>query len=343
METNMEYKYKESSKLRNTKQIAKLANYSGFLNTYSYIKRDNNIVVIAYHRVGPYEDKSPLKVSISEFEKQCKHFMKSYKIISLSELIQSILEKRPLKKMAVITFDDGYKDNYIHAFPILKRYKIPATIFLASGHIGTDNLFWWDKIDYVLRNTKLKDIEIENFGKISLNKYENRWQKIFEFKAKLKQISEENKNKIIDEIVKLSDVDISDIGKETILSWDDVKYMNEFGIDFGSHTVTHPILKKISLSDVKYEVTFSKKTIESKLGHPIDSFSYPNGTIDDFDDQVSSIVKDAGFKCAVTGIQRMVTTKSDLYKLERLNSADNFNLFKFYISGLYTDINRVLR
>ncbi len=336
-------KYKESSKLRRAKQMACFANYSGLLDIYSHIKNiKNNIVMICYHRVGPYKNKSPILLSAFEFEKQCVHLMKSYKIIPLSELIQNILENKPIKKKsAVITFDDGYKDNYNHAFPILKKYKIPATIFLTSGHIGTDNLFWFDKIEYVLCHTKLKDIELDYFGKISLNKQENRWRTIFDIKEKLKQIPEENKNKFIENIVDLSDVDIpKNIGKETILSWDEVKAMNEFGIDFGSHSVTHPILKNMCLKDIKYEINWSKKTIESHLGQPIYSFSYPNGKVNDFNDQIISILKNAGFKCAVTTIQKMVSPKSDLYKLGRLYSTDDFNLFKLYISGLYTDMSR---
>lgn len=336
----MTYKYKESYKLRCAKQVAYFANQSGFLDLYGHIK--NNIIIIVYHRVGPYKDKSPMLLSPSEFERQCIYLMKSYKIISLSELIQNILENKPLqKKVAIITFDDGYKDNYIYAFPILKKYKIPATIFLTSGHIGTDNLFWFDKIEYVLSNTKLKDMELDYYGKISLNKKENRRQTILDIIEKLKQIPEEDKNKFIENIVQLSDVDISNIGKNTILSWDDVKAMYEFGIDFGSHTVTHPILKNMSLRNIKHEIVWSKKTIENRLGQPVYSFSYPNGKVNDFDNQISSVVKNAGFKCAVTTIQRAVSPKSDLYKLGRLYSTDNFDLFKCYISGLYTDLKFV--
>jgi peptidoglycan/xylan/chitin deacetylase (PgdA/CDA1 family) len=330
--------YKESHMLRFAKPIAFCANHSGFLDLYRYIK--NNIIILCYHRVGPYARKSPMWLSAEEFEKQLIFLKGSYEIVSMYELMQYIKEKPIKKKLAAVTFDDGYKDNYIYAFPILRKYKIPATFFLTSGHIGTDNLLWFDKIEYVVINTKLKEIDVDYFGKIILG---NRLQKAIEIIEKLKQIPEDDKNKLIENIIKVSLVEIpKNYGKNTILSWDEVKIMSESGIDFGSHTVTHPILKNMSLDQIKYEISWSKKTIESKIGKAIYGFSYPNGTVNDFDKQISSIVKNIGFEYAVTMIQKMVFPQSDLYELGRLYSTDDFNLFKFYISGLYTDLNGLL-
>ena len=129
-------------------------------NTRSQVK------IIMYHRVGANNEIwSVDAVDSSDFEKQIRYLIKTHKIISLEELTKILIEKKSLqKRTAVITFDDGYKDNYINAYPILKKYNIPATIFLTTGHINSDKFFWWDRLGYILLNTKLKKINLEGFG-----------------------------------------------------------------------------------------------------------------------------------------------------------------------------------
>lgn len=327
--------------------IISVANRFGLIDTYSLIKNNlrSQVAIIMYHRVGTNKDIWSIDTTNTlNFEKQMRYLLKTHKIISLEKLARAIVEKKALPKRAVvITFDDGYKDNYTNAFPILKKYNIPATVFLTTGHIGTNNLFWWDKIGYVLCNTKLKKIELGDFGDISPPSINNLSQSLDMITEEFKQIPEDKKNDLIEKFVKISDVDIPNgMGKDKILSWEEVKEMNENGVNFGAHTVTHPILTKLSLKQAKHEIVQSKEDIEKRLGKPVNTFSYPNGLAGDFNADIIDLLKESGFICAVTGIPKTVTSKTDLYKLGRLPSGWSYDSFKFFVSGIYSDLNNAL-
>lgn len=298
-----------------------------------------------YHRVGTNKDIwSVDAINTSDFEKQMKYLLRTHKIISLEKLARAIVEKRTLpERAAVVTFDDGYKDNYTNVFPILKKYNIPATVFLTTGHIGTDNLFWWDKIGYILCNTKLKRLELEDFGDISLPSKGNISQSLDKIINRLNRTSEDKKCDLIEKLVEISDVDIpKGMGRNVILSWEEVKEMNENGINFGAHTVTHPILTRLSAKQAKHEIVQSKKDIKRRLNKPVTAFSYPNGLTDDFNAEIIDLLKESGFICAVTRIPKMIISKTDLYELGRLFPGWNYESFKFCVSGLYSDLNNAL-
>ncbi len=323
--------------------IISVANRFGLINTYSHIISNlkSKVVILVYHRIVAKNDSWSIDtVETSDFEKQMKYIAKTHEILSLEKLVRAIVEKKPLhKRTAVVTFDDGYKDNYTNAFPILKKYNIPATVFLTTGHIGTDNIFWWDKIGYVLYNTKLNMLKLEDFGVISPYSLNNISQSLNSILERFKRVPEDKKDDILAKLVKISDVDIpKNMGRDMILSWEEVKEMNENGINFGAHTVTHPILSKISLKQVKHEIAQSKKDIEKRLSKPVNTFCYPNGQADDFNAEIINLLKESGFICAVTTIPKTVSSKADLFDLGRIPPGWNFDSFKFCISGLYSDL-----
>jgi len=333
----------EDHKLTIADAFVSVTNRFGLLDLYSLIKSNlrSYVAILVYHRVGTIKDRWSVDTTDTiDFEKQMKYLLRTHKIISLEEMAKIILEKKALpKRAAVVTFDDGYKDNYTNAFPILKKYNIPATIFLTTGNIGTNNLFWWDKVEYILCNTKLKRFDLGDFGDISPPSGSNILKSLGEIMSRFNRIPEDKKRVLIDKLVKISDVDVpKNLGRDIIMSWDEVKEMNENGINFGAHTVTHPILTKVSPQQAKHEITKSKKDIEKRLNKPVTTFSYPNGLADDFNEEIKNLLKENGFICASTIIPKMTTKKTDLFELGRLPPGRNLNSFKFCISGLYSDI-----
>jgi len=273
-----------------------------------------------------------------------RYLSKTHKILPLNRIAEYLREGRHLnKKVAVVTFDDGYKDNYNNAFPILKKYEVPATVFLVTGHIGSENLFWYDKVRYLIWNTKLKKIKVNGFGDFLLESKSDKLNSSFMIVEKLKKIPNEKKNHLIEKLVNVFDVDIPrGLGKDVILSWDEVKEMSESGIDFGAHTVTHPILTRIPLDQAKFEISQSKKDIEKRLNKPVDTFCYPNGTSSDFNKNIIDLLKAIGFTCAVTTNPATRPSKMNLYKLGRLPNAWNHESFKFLVSGCYSDASNIL-
>jgi hypothetical protein len=176
-----------------------------------------------------------------------------------------------------------------------------------------------------------------------LNSTTDRLNSITVISEKLKTFPNNKKDFLLEKLEKNSNVDIpSDLGADLILSWDDVKEMNEFGIDFGAHTVTHPILTRIPLNQARFEIMQSRKDIEKKLGKTVDTFCYPNGLPQDFNTNIIDLVKESGYTCAVTTIPTIPPLKSNLYKLGRLPYAWSYNSFKFFVSGLYSDASNFL-
>lgn len=306
----------------------------------------SQVAILVYHQVENLQ-KAPfgsMPIKPQDFDNQIRYLTKTFEVLPLDKLVEYICQKKTLPaKAVVLTLDDGYKDNYIHAYPILKKYNVPATIFLTTGHIGTGNLFWWDKIGYIIHNTTLKVLQLDEFGTYPLGPIGSRLRAISRIESKAKNLLETEKGALIEKLVSVSAVDIPEnLGKELTLSWDEVREMNQNGIAFGAHGVSHAVLTKLPPQQARYEIIQSKRDIEDKLGRPVSAFCYPNGNFGDFNAKLARFVKDSGFACAVTSVPRMVSPKANLYELGRISSGWNSDIFKLTLSGLYPDSRAIL-
>jgi len=301
------------------------------------------MAILIYHRVSPQEDNWSFEpLSPPSFERQIEYLCRNSELLALDKLVQYLQEEKPLpEKAAVITFDDGYKDNYLYAYPTLKKYHVPATVFLATGHIGTGKLFWWDKVSYVMQNTPMETLDLNKLGIYSLRSKVGRSRAAFMICEKLTKLSEEEKNLLIEKLLSISGTDIhTDLGKELILSWDEVKEMSNDGIAFGAHSVNHPVLTNLPLAQANWEVLQSKKDIEGKLSRVVTAFSYPNGN---FSPELVKTVKENGFTCAVSvSPSKLITSKDSPYELSRIGAVEDLNKFKAKLCGLSGDLQGIL-
>ena len=330
-------------KLELARQVAMFANHLGMLDGYRFLRAclvKSQVAILMYHRVVPQRDIwfLPYSITVSGFENQLIYLIKQYTLLSLDELVDHISERRPLpKKAVVITFDDGYKDNYTYAYPILKKYGVPATVFLITGHIGNEELFWWDKITHVLQHTMCDALELDEIGFYPLKTNGERLRAASTLVKKLNGLPEPKKNALIERIVDMSAVNIpAGLGKEMILSWDEVREMNHGGIAVGAHSLTHPILTNLPPEQAKREIIDSKKIIEEMVNQPVTAFSYPGGR---FSNDTTSLLKEGGFRCALTSVPRMTNPESNPYELGRLVAGWTFYVFKAFLCGLYPDLH----
>jgi peptidoglycan/xylan/chitin deacetylase (PgdA/CDA1 family) len=327
--------------------IATIANHTLFLDVYSFYRRKktgSQIAILMYHRIAPENDSwlknnrstKPLNPKI--FDAQLSYISKNYEILSLEKLTQYIRERKPLpKKAIVVTFDDGYKDNYLYAYPILKKYNIPSTVFLPTGHIGTGKLLWWDEIAYYIHYTSLDNLKLDNLGTYVLNSSQERLYAIDKICEELAHIPEEKKSYIIREISKKAKVRVpADLGdKRLTLNWEEIREMDNNGVSFGAHGVNHAILTNLPFDKAKDEIITSKKEIEEKIGKKVTAFSYPNGN---YNQHIIEFLENNGFSCAV-GVQgKLVSLQASIFELPRLIAFENFNTFKLMLSGLLSDL-----
>jgi len=279
-------------------------------------------------------------VTPKEFERQMEYISKNYNPISFDELMECIEKKKnPPENSVIITIDDGYKDCYVNAYPILQRYKVPATLFLATDYINSNELYWWDKVAYAINNTNLSSFSVPELGAYPLGNPCKKLKVKREICKKLRRMSEESKNKIVDELAHTLKVDFEETKeKDLFLTWEEIKKMSENGMDFGAHTCSHAILTKVPYEQAKNEIIKSKSIIESKINKKVNFFSYPSGTISDFDDKIKEYLKNSGFTAAVStiyGINRL-NSETDLYSLKRIDvsSDTNIYLFKLKLTGM---------
>ncbi len=319
----------------------KIANKVGFFNAYGTIRRGitkSQIAILMYHRIGPRNDRWSLEsISLNKFKQQIEYFCKKREILSLEELIKYIKDRKSLPRKAIaVTFDDGYKDNYLFAYPILKKYKVPATFFLTSGHISSDKLFWWDIIGYIIQNTNIEKLNLLEFGFMSLKSFNDKNYAQNRIIEKLKTYSDTRRMSIIEELMKILNIRIPrGLGQKLILTWDEVKEMHIDGITFGGHTINHTILTNIPLKQAEYEIIESKKDIEKILNKEITAFSYPNGS---YNNELINTVKKAGFACAVSVLpSRLIKPQDNIYSLKRISLSNDESELKMVYSGFFED------
>jgi len=297
-----------------------------------------------YHRVSTSNDRWSVDIlSPQAFERQVEYLCRNYKMLSLDEIVQHVCEgKRLPKRVAAITIDDGYRDNFLHALPILRKHHVPATIFLVTGHIGSSELFWWDKVGYAVEYTRKQRLELAEFGSCELRSAHDRRNTTLRIVDALKDLPEQRKNLVMEDLLHVAGVSIPDaLAKEVILSWEEVVEMSEEGIDFGAHTLTHPILTNVPLEQAKLEIVQSKKDIEAKIGRQVGFFSYPDGRLNA---ELAEAVRESGFAGAMTCDPVWIVPGTDRYRMGRMViSSEDFNMFKVMLSGIWGDYRALLR
>ena len=302
-------------------------------------RRSRNFQVLVYHRVNNEYDPFFMADTIEVFSKQIEYLASHFNICSLEDIVERLKMKDVPENAVVITFDDGYRDIYLNAFPILKKLSIPATIFLPTDSIGTGKVLWHDRVFSAFRETQ--ELFLEGYGdnakRYTLGTLEGKLiaqEKVLQF---LRSLSDCEKPYWINRLMEKLRVEDRKEVPDLMLTWDEVKEMYKGGISFGAHTVTHPILSRLSTDKARAEIYESKEIIEEKLGTPVKTFAYPNGNKEDFNEATKNILKDAGYICALTTIFGTNENGQDLFELRRggpweehlPSFAMKLNLYKF--------------
>lgn len=298
------------------------------------------VLCILYHRVNPIKDNLyNLTVSPSEFEEHIRYLVKNYRIIRFEENWEEISEDA-----IAITFDDGYADNYLYALPVLEKYKVPATIFICSGNIGTCKEFWWDEIERVLT---VQENYPEQFH-LCDQLYEYTWKTATEYQRKelaktlrwlLRMESDESCAKDWIEHLKIWAGIISDEGRTENLSLSKEQLTNLAKspyITIGAHTVRHLSLGALSDEDQECEIVNSISYLEKELKQKIEVFSYPFGTGSDYNKKTLETCRRNGIKKAATTKIALWNKEDNLLEIPRL-SIKNGNL-----QMLIKDVNRMM-
>jgi peptidoglycan/xylan/chitin deacetylase (PgdA/CDA1 family) len=232
--------------------------------------RGPGVRILYYHSVS--EDPVRSSVSPAAFERQMASLRRAdYDLLTLKEAEERLARgERIATRSVVVTLDDGFRDNYEQALPILLRYRVPATVFLTVAYIGTDQLPTLTRTNFVPRP----------------------------------------------------------------LSWEQVAEMAAHGIQFGSHTLTHPLLTRVPHDEARRQIIDSRRALEDRLGGAVDLFCYPRG---DFDASVQALVGEAGYRAACSTLPGVNDRATDRYALRRtyVSRRDTTREFARKLAGGY--------
>jgi peptidoglycan/xylan/chitin deacetylase (PgdA/CDA1 family) len=283
-------------------------------------------LILFYHRFTSTSDESTLlsKLNIGEFKKQIEYINKFYDIISMDKMYENIHNRITFTKPSIlITIDDGYKDNYSLAYPVLSSTAASATIYLTAGLIGTQSAIWLDDIEFALLNTRIKKISFPEVLEDELIDITTRTGKRGVMKRLYNALLPRNngeRKSLISRLYSILEVDQRDLTcrDRIMLTWDEVREMAGNGIQFGAHTLSHPFLPKLTWEDAQYEIKESRHIIEEQINVPVRHFAIPNGTRTDFTENLRNYCREIGFQTIVTTEGGTVHTGDDAFMLKRV-------------------------
>jgi len=313
------------------KILAIILYYSGLIKVIRLLGR-NYAKILVFHSINDHEASfirgTNSWIPPNRFEKHLKYIKRNYRVISLEKLVNSLKQGKIPPCSVVITFDDGFADNFIYAYPILQRYKIKGTIFLATDCIDNRNPLWIQELYYLINNVGVERI-IQTINTLT-NKLEipqliiefplnkNLQEKVEEYMAfSLKKNMRDN---MLAALYRKYNFHREKIFSEAqiYLNWDQIKQMKRDGIDFGNHGASHTPFSALSPDEQLEEIINSKEIIKQNLEKDFLPFSYPYGMDWDFTATTKKIIIDTDHSCVLTAMATLNDENTSPYELGRI-------------------------
>ena len=259
--------------------------------------------------------------------KQCAHIARYYQVLSLEDISRYLRMGRRMQQNALaVTLYDGNRDFLINGYPVFHAYRIPVTVFLVSGFLDRKLWLWWDKIDYLVTESKKSSFQLvltanEAPTNFYLRTEEERRNAITIIVYALKKYDVTEREKLLHHLSRLVEVEIPVQAPSHMapMDWSEVRHLADNEMDFGAHTVTHPVLSSIqNPADLLREIGDSKRRMEEELHRPVRHFCYPLWLLGDFNDQTLKVVEECQFHTAVTAELGLNYRDSHRFTLRRI-------------------------
>jgi peptidoglycan/xylan/chitin deacetylase (PgdA/CDA1 family) len=297
---------------------------SGLLRANRFLRRrilgKKEVCVLGLHRILRPAEQSRTKslgsIVLKEetFATMLEYLSRHYKVVSPENLLAGTsIDPGDRRPCCVLTFDDGWRDNYTTAYPWLRRFGLTASVFVVTGMIESRDVFWVERLAREWQDSTRRGHIASELGTLTSQKAGKAGLKaVVEY---LKRMSGERRQEILARLFNGdSDPALRD-SVDQMMNWDQIGEMSRNGIDFGAHTVTHPLLPYEADKTVERELLESKATLEAKLGKQVRAFAYPNG---DWDERVRKFVQQASYSCAFTTRAGWYCEGDDPYTIRRI-------------------------
>jgi peptidoglycan/xylan/chitin deacetylase (PgdA/CDA1 family) len=297
------------------------------------------LVILTYHRIAvpgalqnPFYD--PVVSATPEaFETQVRFLAKRFNVLTLDCLLKIAAHEggstkafpSVAKPLALVTFDDGYRDNYCTALPILRKLGVPATFFIPTQFLSIPGLPWWDHVAYVLKRTSIPQLTLQRFPGdsapliLNLGFMASHSQRTAAITTVIQLLLD---GAIADETWFLAQLDVqaevpvdrSALGRELFMTLDQLGELVNTGMAVGSHTQSHRVLASLDDSTQHDELAKSKRFLESALGRRVEAFAYPFGRVGTFTTRTMQLVVEAGYRLAFSGVEGVNWPLSPLFQ-----------------------------
>lgn len=282
--------------------------------------------ILIFHRVLAEPDPLfPDLPTAGEFETRMRWVREWFNVLPLGSAIDSLYAGTIPSRALSITFDDGYADNVDLAAPILHRLGMTATFFVSTGFVGGGCMFN-DRVIEAIRRAGSNVIDLTSLGLSSytLDSAGARGQAIESILTGIKHLPQDRRDAVADAIVAAAG---SGAPMELMMRPGQLRRLGELGMDIGAHTVTHPILSRVSVATAEAEMRQSKNELEKILGRRVDLFAYPNGVPgQDYGKEHATLARECGFSAAVSTAWGAASTRSDRFQLPRFTPWDRSRL-----------------
>ena len=284
------------------------------------------LTVLIFHRVLPAPDALfPSEVDARRFDEICGWLKGWFNVLPLDKAVAHLQRGTLPARSACITFDDGYADNHQVALPILRRHGLTSTFFIATSFLDGGRM-WNDTIVESIRacDARALDLSSLDLGNHPLDTIENRRAAIFALIKQIKYRTVAERVTVTDQLARLARVRPP---QDLMMSSQQVKAMHSAGMQIGAHTVSHPILARLTNEQAREEIQRSKSFLEKLLDERVSLFAYPNGKPgEDYTQQSVDMVRSLGFDAAVSTRWGASGMGDDLFQIRRFTAWDKSRL-----------------
>lgn len=284
---------------------ASLMWHSGLLSTWLKIRPGkSDISILNYHRI---EGKI--------FEDQLRCLIRAFRVVTIEECcsyLRGLSRSEPNR--VTITFDDAYEQFYHQIYPVLKKYNVPATVFLPTLAIDNREILWFDRVRALIQGASTEFIKMGDKTILLEPHRQHAYKQAIAF---LNEQSVTERDRILGELLEDVSLKPDEMDSYRLLTWDQIRRMHGL-ITYGAHTLTHPNLSKLDRMQAKDEIVRSRNRIEEELGCKIEYFAYPFGWACHFTSETIELVREAQFECALTTIRGSCKVGDDLFTLRRM-------------------------
>lgn len=289
------------------------------LKTLTAVSRrsPSRLVILHYHRVSPAADPLyPDNLDPETFAGQIRLIKSTFEPLPLGQALRALAANDLPRNAVCITFDDGYADNFTVAEPILRKYGVVATFFVAAGYLD-GGMMWNDRIVQAMRGSNervdLRELGLPDYEPGDAAQSRRSLDKLVQA---AKYLPQQERERIA---TRLAAMYPASAATQMMMTSQQVRELADAGMEIGAHTMSHPILAKIDPEVAEQEIVQSKRRLEAVTGRPVEIFAYPNGKPGaDFGPEHVEMVRRAGFSAAVTTSWGSAGPGSNPFQLPRI-------------------------